>query len=132
MIWRPRVIPLSAGAAIARGGAAPLLAARLSSMRDEELARLRGAATPELIAIAGTDLPWIDGIEYLGRDEELFLPTALAPSVPVPLLARAIALRHQSLQAPFALAAKPELLISFATMAPVDRATLERWMEQRR
>ena len=52
--------------------------------------------------------------------------------MPVPLLARAIALRNPQLQAPFALAAKPELLISFAAMAPIDRATLQRWLEQRR
>ena len=132
MNWLPRAVPLTIGAAIARGNAAPLLAQRLLSMSDDQLARIRGVATSDLIAIAGTELPWVDGIEYLGRDDQLFLPTALAPDVAVPLLARAITLRHPKLQAPIALAAEPELLVSFAAMAPIDRATLANWMERRR
>lgn len=132
MIWSPRAVPLPAVAAIARGHAAPLLAARLLAMEDEQLSQLRGCATRDLIAIAGPDLPWIDGIEYFGRDDELFLPTAIGPGVPVPLLARAIATRHPELKPPFAIAMNPDLLISFAAMAPTERSRLLGWMETRR
>ncbi|MBN9618353.1 MAG: hypothetical protein J0H43_01245, partial [Actinobacteria bacterium] len=37
-----------------------------------------------------SDLPWADGVTYLGWDGGLLLPTLLAPSFPSDLLRRAL------------------------------------------
>jgi len=130
--WRTREAPLPANAAIARGAAARALAERLDALSDEALKAIRGAAGNDLIVIAGDQLPWIDGIEYLGRDDQLLLPTTLSPTVPVPLLARAIAFRHPDLPPPVAIVTAPDLLVSLAALAPIERTTLRLWMERGR
>lgn len=127
MIWRAREVPLAVGAAVARRDAARRCAARLLALPDDTLALLRGAAMPGLLVVAGSDLPWIDGIEYLGKDDSLFLPTTVAPGVPLPLLARAIAASHPGLTPPIAVVGNPDLIISLAALAPIARQVLEQW-----
>ncbi len=98
--FRPRAAPLVPVAVAACGAAAFALAARLAERDDAALARLSGVGGEGLLVVIGeaADLPWVDGVVYLGRDPgapALLLPTALEPDVPAPLFERAI-LAHAS------------------------------------
>jgi hypothetical protein len=87
--WRTRAEPLAAVAAAALDGCARELAASLRLRDDAALGRLRGVArsappespAEEVIVVLGepNDLPWVDGITYLGRDPR-------SPSLLVPVL----------------------------------------------
>jgi hypothetical protein len=49
----------------------------------------------------GDDLPWCDGAVYLGRVDDVLLPTALEPSVPAGVLrAAAMTLARRAAAAP--------------------------------
>lgn len=109
--WLPRPEPLAPAAAMATGAAVRRLAARLLWREDGALARLRGVAGPDLLLLLGPaeELPWIDGVSYLGVDPAapaLLLPTTLAPSVPPALLERAL-LRGPGREPPLALLVHP-------------------------
>lgn len=130
--WIARETPLAIEGAIATGDAAARFATRLLALDDDGLARLRGVASSDLIAILGApdDLPWIDGIVYLGRDEgapQLYLPTTRATTLPPALVARAIARRDPNLPPPFALLDAPRLIVSLAAAGTIDRKRLEAW-----
>ena len=89
----PRPEPLVPQAAIAIDDAARALAERLLRLPDEHRSRLHGAAGERFLLVCGTepDLPWCDGIGYLGRDPAapgLLLPTTLTVDVPLPLFER--------------------------------------------
>lgn len=132
VLWSAREQPLPIEGAIAVDDAAARFARRLLALDDDALARLRGVASPQLIAVLGSpdDLPWIDGIVYLGRDEaapQLYLPTTRATSLPPALVARAIARRDAALPPPFALLDAPRLIVSLAAASAIDRRRLEAW-----
>jgi hypothetical protein len=96
--WAPRATPLAARAAVAQGAAARALGRRLLDGDDERLALLSAVAGRDLLLVLGDsdDLPWVDGVTYLGSEREtpaLLVPTALAPSVPVAVLDRAVRAR---------------------------------------
>lgn len=150
----PREPPLPASAAVATGAAATALAQRLLAESDQALAALRGLAGDRLLAVLGDerDLPWVDGVLYLGADPDaprLLLPTALAPSVGVALYETAV-LRHLTVAATaspaarglstaqFALLTAPPIAVlppphdaifSVATAAPISRPRLVAWLE---
>lgn len=136
--WRPRPDPLEPAGVAARGAAARSLAARLLARGDEELGRLRGVAGPELLVALGAaaDLPWTDGVSYLGRDPDaplLLLPTNREPAVPARLLERALLARAQELaglEPPLAVLLAPDLLVSTAVARPIDRRVLKRWLSR--
>ena len=133
--WSARERPLPIEGAIATGEAAARFARRLLALDDDALARLRGVASPQLIALLGAsaDLPWTDGIVYLGRDEaapQLYLPTTRATTLPPALIARAIVRREPALPPPFVLTDTfnaPRLIVSLAAAGPIDRRMLEAW-----
>lgn len=134
MAWRSRRTPLDPVGVAARGEAARALARRLLAREDEALARLNGAAAPELLIVLGdsADLPWVDGAVYLGRDAaapSLLLPTTREPSVPLPLVERACS-RAAEAPPPFALLLDPPLLTSLQAARPVLRATLQSWLDR--
>ena len=131
-----RAAPLTPGAALALGESALALCRRLLALPEERLARLRGVAGRELLVVLGAeqDLPWSDGIVYLGREPELpelLLPCALRASVPAPLLLRALLsrFREQGLQGPCAVLLEPPLVVSLAAAQPLTRAGLLLWRE---
>jgi len=137
--WLPRPIPLEPVGVAARGEAARALAARLLSRSDEELATLRGVAGPDvLIALgSGGNLPWADGVVYLGQDPDsplLLLPTTHGSSVPPQLLERALVARADRadgadrLSPPLAVLLDPPLLVSTVEARPIVRASLEAWL----
>ncbi len=125
--WKPRDESLAIEAAIAHGEASQYLARRL--LAHDGIASLRAVAAEGLLVILGDDLPWVDGIVYLGREAsapQMYLPTALAPSVAPALLARAVARQNPSLATPFAIVGT--LIIYLAAALPLDRSRLEWWL----
>jgi hypothetical protein len=126
-----RAEPLAPCAALALDGAAPTLAERLLRFEDERLVRLRGVAGANFLLVtgAGEDLPWCEGIRYLGRDAEapaLLVPTAVTLDVPLALFERAIRRRLESLRQaefpPWAISFAPELVIATGAAQPIARS----------
>lgn len=132
--WMPRRIPLAPVALVARGAVATALADRLLSRSDEQLAELAGVQAPGLLIVSSDDpalLPWAEGAIYLGRDAagpSLLLPTTYAPSVPAPLLERAMRVRFGEQAVPLAVLPDGETVVSLSECRkPMVRATLREW-----
>ncbi len=136
--WRPRSAPLEPVAMAARGEAARALARRLLARSDEDLARLTGVAGQDLILLLGDAvlLPWVEGAAYLGRDARapsLLLPTNREPTVPLPLVERALvarAGRHKA-EPPLAVLLDPPLLASVLEARPLVRRRLQLLLQER-
>jgi len=136
--WEPRSRPLTPVAAAARGACGRALARKLLDWPAGRLLELKGVAGPGMIIVLGEEalLPWAAGIRYLGRDTEaaaLLLPTNLQPSVPVPLLERAI-LASQSTNdrinlLPLAVLPDPPAIAAVGSARPIAREILEAWLE---
>ncbi|MFJ1708360.1 hypothetical protein [Kitasatospora sp. NPDC088346] len=86
--WHRREPPLPADAVLAVGPAVPDLA-RATAERLAGGAALRAVADDRSLVVlgAGADLPWTDGVRYLGRDGGVLVPTTFRPS-PSPALWR--------------------------------------------
>ena len=132
-----RAEPLRASAAVAEGEAAGRLARRLLALPDAALARLAGVAGEDLLVILGVEdeLPWVDGIRYLGRDPDaptLLLPTVRTTALPLPLVERALAAAAPAGAAPLAMLTDPLRLVPVGGARPVQRSRLLAWLESRR
>jgi hypothetical protein len=136
--WRPRARPLDPRAVVARGAAAKALVEKLLARDDAALAKLSGvtsaasAAGDGLILVLGesAELPWVDGVSYLGRDPaapSLLLPTASEPDVPVELLERAIVARFAGVAAPIAVLPEAGAIIGVGGARPIVRGVLARF-----
>ncbi|MCE9580315.1 MAG: hypothetical protein K8W52_44770 [Deltaproteobacteria bacterium] len=130
--WAARARPLPARAVVAIGGAARALGRRIAALDDDALAALDAVVGAELLLVRGDAerLPWVDGVVYLGRDPDapdLLVPTALEPSVPAAVLARAV--RARIAEAPVAVLASPHLLVPCAGARAIDRGLLAAWLE---
>jgi hypothetical protein len=91
LTWSPREPPLAPVAVTApRHRTAALVAAAVARARGGAELRAAAAAGRVVVLGDGPDLPWCDGVIYLGRDAGLLLPTATAPSVPAALLHEAV------------------------------------------
>ena len=134
--WVPRSEPLAPFACVARGAAAQALGRALLAWDAARLARIKACAGDDLLLLLGEgpDLPWQEGITYLGRDEaapHLLLPTSRRPDVPVDLFARALA--GQITEAKGAGAVLPDdtpdglLWIPIWAAGPIERESLEAW-----
>jgi len=133
--FRPRATPLAPVAVAARGRAAAALATRLARRDDAGLARLSGVSGPGFLLVIGAaeDLPWIDGVVYLGKDPaapSLLLPTALEPDVPAPLFERAVLGRASFAAPPIAVLVDPPALAGTGVARPVRRAELEAFLRE--
>lgn len=133
---RARSSPLTPSAVVGEGEAAVRLARRLLALPDEALSRLSGVRAPGLLAVCGAeaDLPWADGVRYLGRDPDapaLLLPTALGPELPVALLERALLRRAPGVAAPLAVLVNPLRLVPLGGARPIARAHLAGWTSSR-
>jgi hypothetical protein len=133
--WRPRAEPLAPSAAAAWGPAAVALARRVLARDDEALARLSGVAGEEVLVLLGEPeaLPWADGVLYLGRDPQaqtLLVPTNQEPSVPLPLVERAVRARWPE-AGPCALLPAPGVLVPVGQARQLARDVLAAWVEQR-
>lgn len=136
MKWRvsfiERPVPLQPSAAAISGEAAKKIALTLLEKSDAQLSKLSGLTAGDTLLVLGaaTDLPWVDGVLYLGRDPNaprLLLPTALKPDVPVDVLEAAIA--KTNLPFPVALLPNPKRLIPMHLARPIERALLTAWLE---
>lgn len=124
----PRWPPLEPEFVVARGVAGRALARSLL-MTPARLATLRGVVAGEFIALTGLELPWVDGVEYFGRDGTsswLLVPTRTVTGVPTSWLER----RYRAAQPK---ADWPCLLLPGPVLLPVGRAAalhpplLEAW-----
>lgn len=134
--WQVREPPLPATAAAATGRAAVVLARHLLSRPGDSFSLLSGIASADLLLVIGPTaaLPWVDGVQYLGRDPDapaLLLSTTLRPAVPLPLVERAVMLRRRGAPAPTAVLLDPPLLVPLEAARTLDPAVLRRWLEAR-
>lgn len=136
VVFAPREVALEPTCVVAFGGVARALARRLLSTDDDaRLARLRGVASDDAIALLGDAdaLPFVDGVVYLGVEADvasLLLPTTQAPSVRARLLASALEERGVAL--PTALVPRDDALhvLPLGDARPVTRARLEAFCER--
>lgn len=131
--WHVRARPLTPICAVARGRIACTLAHRLLADDEATLSQLKGVAGPELLIVAGEAdaLPWVDGVTYLGRKAaapSLLLPTTRVPSVPLPLLERAL-LAHSRMLAPIAVLLDPPAIASMSAARAIARESLLAWLD---
>jgi len=134
--WSPRSEPLVPCACIGGGPVARALGRTLLTWDASRLARVKACAGEGVLVVLGdgADLPWSDGVTYLGRDRaapHLLLPTSRRPDVPVDLFARAVAAHIPD--AVTAGAILPDesdglLWVPVAAAGPIERASLETWM----
>jgi hypothetical protein len=128
-----RAEPLRPAGVVAEGQAALGLARRLLALEDAALARLSGVAAPGLLAVAGAeeDLPWVDGVAYVGRDPaapSLLLPTATEPAAPAALLERALLASAPGAPLPLAVLDAPLRVVPLGAARPVERTRLAAWL----
>lgn len=125
--------PRDAIGAIARGVAAAALGRRLLELSDEHLERLSGVAGRGVIAVLGSavDLPWVDGITYLGRVDDgggVLLPTVTGVSIHEDLFTRAVIAR--GVGSLVAVTFDPPRIVDLSSAKPIDRAQLEAWVRE--
>ena len=123
--WRPRIEPLAIEGLAARGAAGHLLARRLLERGSQR--ELSGVKANDCLIVLGPaeHLPWVDGAVYLGREDPLhllYLPTHLAPSLPVSWLTQG--LRAQLPRGPWALLPDNQG-IGLGRSSPLDPSVLE-------
>ena len=133
--WLPRSEPLAPCACIARGAAARALGNALLAWESARLDRIKACAGDGVLVVLGdgADLPWLDGITYLGRDQaapHLLLPTTHRPDVPADLFARALAAHVPGATVGGVVVPDPAGGLDWVPIAaagPIERAALEAW-----
>lgn len=112
--WHPRVEPLAPLAVAARGEVARKLARKLALRAHE----LTGVKAGEWLVVLGDDLPWVDGVVYLGKESPLdavLTPTHLAPSWPTDWIARTLGKRSSP---PWAVL--PEVIVGLSRASRIE------------
>ena len=131
--WVSRVDPLAPAAAVATGDAAFALVRRVLALSEEHRLRLVCAASANVFVVRGEELPWVDGVAYLGVDpaaEGLLLPTTRRPDLPPDLFARAVYARFPHAARPLAVLESRRVLPLGAARA-IDAYALRKWLEAR-
>ena len=134
--WLPRSEPLAPCACVARGRSRPRARKRPARVGAGAPRPDQGVRRRRRLVVLGdvAELPWLDGIAYLGRDEaapHLLLPTSRRPDVPLDLFARALAARVPGCPGGGAVLPEPTggmLWVPIAAAGPIERASLEAWM----
>lgn len=98
LAWERRPQALAPAGMVTAGEVTQRLLVQLRLASEEALARLSVVATRDLLVLIGAidDLPWIDGARYCAPDpqvQDLWLPTTLAPALPLDLVRRSAAAR---------------------------------------
>jgi MoxR-vWA-beta-propeller ternary system protein len=127
--WTTRDVPLPPVAVAARGPVAAQLIERLRGLPEDRLARLEGGATESLVVVMGAsvDLPWVDGVTYLGREPdagELLVPTTRVGTAPAALIEAALRRRAGLDPGPFAVLLDPLTVVPLASLRRIERAAL--------
>lgn len=128
--WHSRVEPLRPKAVVARGDVAVGLGRRL--LTHGHMLALKGVVFDDTLIVLGDsdDLPWYDGVSYLGSDTDaplILTPTTKAPSIPIDLFARALRQRYGS--APLAVLPFESMVVSIADADILDRKRLQEWLD---
>ena len=76
--WSPRSQPLEIEACWAEGASLSRLRSKLSQRSE-----LRQFPTVSGLVVVGDDLPWVEGLVYLGCQQSLYLPTRWQPNLPL-------------------------------------------------
>jgi hypothetical protein len=66
------------------------------------------------------ELPWVDGVTYIGWDRNLLTPTTLRPLLPTFLIERAVAARVSSAAHPVTIALPDLFLLFEPSTGPID------------
>ena len=141
--YRLREEPLEPIGVVARGSVARRLARELLRWPEQSLsgarclADLRAARVADGLFLLGESrsLPWVEGVQDLGRDPEapeLLLPTHAAPRLPLAWFRAAIARARpqRSSSGPIAVSFEPPQLVSLAEARALSREDLEHWCER--
>lgn len=123
MNWVDRAEPLCPRGALARGAARKGLVRRLLALPDDALAQLSGVGGSDLVVVIG-DVPWADGVIWLGADPAapgLWLPTNRVPTQPLGLVTQVVA-RSTTLPAVYV----EGLIVPVAEARPLARDLLAR------
>lgn len=124
--WISRDDALEPLAVVGFDAAARRLREKLLTLDDAKLAALQGVGGENLLLVAGAaiDLPWADGVTYLGKDARataIYLPTTRLPNVPLDLFEKSL-LRRFAAQQPFAVLG--EKIVPVGKMRPLSRRIL--------
>lgn len=119
--WIARREPLPVVGELAAGPAVPRLA-RQVLQRTSRGSQLRACASQGWLLVLGAteDLPWVDGVVWLGETDDLLLPTLLEPSVSPALIRAALSVSRDQL----AILLPDRLVIASRPMRTVDRGSL--------
>jgi hypothetical protein len=133
--FRERRSPLEAIAVYAEGAVAHALIEQLAAASGERIGALRGVARADCAVLLGPalELPWVDGVLYLGRDErapQLLLPTYCEPELPCELLERRVLAAAQP--PPIAVVPCAQRLVAVGQARALDRAALRAWLNAQR
>lgn len=124
MQFNPRWPPLEPLFAVTRGAATRALITKLN------FTKVRGLVSGnDTLAITASELPWVDGIEYFGRDGAsafLLVPTTHVPTIPTAWLERRYRSEQPSLAWPCLLL--DGALLPVGNAAPLDPEKLKRWL----
>lgn len=135
IVWSPREYPL-APLAVASFSAAlsRAMADKLSKREDSELSKLLCVAGDGVLFVLGeeNELPWLDGVIYLGqeRSSTIYVPTSWQASVPLPLLERALLVANPNLMPPIAVLPSDSRVLSLAKPFIPDRKKLHSLLEK--
>jgi hypothetical protein len=126
--FRERAQPLAAAGLYAEGAARARLLEQLAAAPGERLAALRGVDAGDCVVLLGpeSELPWVDGVVYLGRDPRaplLLVPTCYEPDVPLELLEQRVAAAVQP--APIALVPHARRVIAVGHACVLEREALQ-------
>ncbi len=130
-VWVAREPPLPPAAVVALGAVAVALLDHVAAaVTDPAAPRWTGIWSPEgWLVLIGDDLPWADGVVYVGRDREapgLLLPTRRRPGTPVDLVASALLRRFRPEQWPVVMLEAPAVLLPLGAARPLGPAECAR------
>jgi MoxR-vWA-beta-propeller ternary system domain bpX5 len=125
--WIVREPPLEAAGLVAQG----ILQAPVARAIQEHFARcveqqtltaLRICHGNDWLAVLGpvNELPWVDGVSYVGWDRNLLMLTTLRPSLPTFLVERAIQLQVRSATHPITIVLPGRILLCEPSTRPID------------
>lgn len=120
--WTPRDHPLEVVAVCGFDAVAAGLRA-VAAVRSRPGAPFRVAEADDAVVLLGheKDLPWLDGVTYLGWEGEVLVPTTLVPTPPADLV-RPLLARGSDL----IVLVPGHVLVSRMPWHPADPALLER------
>ena len=129
--------PLEPEFVVARGEAGRVLGRALLAA-PARLGGLRGLVSGEVLAITGTELPWVDGAQYFGRDGAaswLLVPTHEVHDVPTSWLERSYRaalpqLAWPCLLLPAAVAGARVSLLPVGRVGALHPPLLQAWCER--